>query len=418
MYNFTEQQIEAIGGLHESDRRYPEDQLNALVPLAGASCRRFSEALKQGRGIKQWWKAAQEASSKLREANSETALGFLVRKGVQVEANDWYRTSPAVWRDYCRVAGSNTLAEWYAPLYPTTIADEVNRGTRFPEARIIGEDSVLRNRKFGLTISVERELFDDDQTGQIRQRAEVLGQSMGVTESIWAAFRFLGSARTYANITVPASAYATTDINGTAVSTPFSTTIYGSSSGNRPSTFSTLNVGRLKRAYTTSLNAVDPLSNKIVVNPDCLLVSSQDALNGKMLIEPGAYPGVPGQSDTTAAANPVIAGDTSAAGADSGVLAGHPGGAFANNPFRGMGIKLCVERYLPDWAWAFGESGKGLVFQERDPLEVVQEAPNSGNWFDFDSIRWRSRRRFIVDWVGGGSRFWYLGNDGTVTGIL
>lgn len=408
-----ESEVKSIGGLSADDRmiRGIDEMADLAVPVVG----RFRESLSNGRGVRDWWHATRRAVRTLREANSETALGFLLRKGVQAVANDWYQITPTVWRDYCLVTGSTTLAEWYAPLYPSVIADRVQRGQRFPESRIIGEDSYLVNQKFGLIVSVERELFDDDQTGQIKQRAQVLGQSMGVTESIWTSSRFLGSQRTYANVTVPASNYSTTDINGTAVSTPFSSTIYGST-GNRPSTYGTLNVGHIKQAYVQLLNAVDPLQNKIIVNPNCLLVSSQDAMNAQILMAPGAYPAVIGQSSAALANNPVLGGTSATAGTSQGALTGFPGGIGSANPFAGLGWKIVVERYATDWLWALGESGKGLVFQERDPLEVIQESPSTGSYFTFDSIQWRSRRRFEVDWIAGGSRFWYLGNDGTVTG--
>ncbi len=287
----------------------------------------------------------------------------------------------------------------------------------FPEVAITGENSQLVNVKFGQMVRLERELFDDDQTGQIKGRAKPLGEGMRTTEGVYAAFRLLGSARTYANLTVPASNYTTTDINGNTITGPFSTSIYGST-GNRPSTFGPLNIGRFKTAYTQTLNAVDPLQNKVIVNPNRLIVSSNDAITGKMLLADGYYPGVVGQSDTTTANNPVLGGTSATAGASQGAYAGMLGGAFAPNPFAGMGIELVMERYLPAWAWVLMEGGKGLVMQQRDPMEITQEAPDTGSWFNFDVVAFRSRERFECDWVGGGSRFAYMGDDGTVTGVL
>jgi hypothetical protein len=408
-----EEAIKTIGGLSEADRMLPG--IHELVPLAAATSTKFREATNGG-SIKQWWRACQESVRALREANAETALGFLLRKGVQTIANDWYQVTNKEWPNYCLTASSTTIAEWYAPLYPSVIADRVQAGVQFPEGRIIGEDSHLVNQKFGLIEAIDQELISDDQSGQIKQRAQRLGQSMSITESVWAASRFVGTERTYANLTVPASSYSTTDINGTAVSTPFSTTLYGASAGNALQSYGTLNMGHLKQAYVQLLNAVDPLQNKIIVNPSCLLVSSQDAINGKLLLAEGGYPAIVGQSDAALASNPTIGGTSATAGASQGAYTGFPGGFGSNNPFSGLGIKLIVERYMTDWVWALGEAKKGLVFQERDPMEVVQESPNTGSSFNFDQVRFRSRRRFECDWVGGGSRFFVLGNDGSVTG--
>lgn len=411
--NLKEADVKAIGGLSPDDRETPG--IGEIADVAVDAVPRFRESVQAARGIKQWWKAAKRACRSLKEANSETALGFLLRKGVQVVANDWYQQTETVWRDVCLTTGSDTIAEWYAPLYGTVIADRVQRGGRFPEARLQGEDSYLVNQKFGLVLPIERELFDDDRTGQIRDSASKLGWSMAVTESIWWIYKFLGTERTYMNVTVPASGYSTVDINGTTVSTPFSTSIYGSY-GNRPTTYGTLNMGHLKAAHVALRNTLDPLGNKIQVNPNCLLISSQDTLNAKLLTAEGYYPAVIGQSDAALANNPVLGGTSATAGTSQGALTGFAGGVMSQNPFGGLGWKVTEERYAPDWMWALGEAKKGIVFQERDPLEIIQEAPNSGGWFSFDVVNWRSRRRFEVDWIGGGSRFWYLGNDGTVTG--
>lgn len=407
-----ESDIDAAGGVVEADL-YTRG-INELVTLAAITSQRFKESLARG-SIKPWIKGCREAACRLREANSETALGFLLRKGIQVTANDWYNTVPREWQNYCRVEGSSAVAEWYGPLYPSTIAGLVPRGTQFPEGQVIGEDSALVNQKFGLIEAFDRELFDDDQTGQIRDRSRNLGSSMGTTESVWAASRFIGSARTYANLTVPVSNYSTINQNGTAITSPFSTSLYGSS-GNRPTTFAPLSANMLKVGLVVLMNAIDPLQNKIVVNPNTLLVSTQDAINADILLTPGGYPAVIGLGGNSIATANVLGGTTSAAGATQGVIPGQPGGWGSPNPFAAMGIKKVLERYLPDWAWAIGEKGKGLVFQERDALEITQEAPNTGQNFNFDGLRYRSRRRFECDWVGGGSRFWYEGDDGTVAG--
>lgn len=350
-----------------------------------------------------WMDACMETVRGYREASPETSLAFLLRKGIQTLANDWYIVVPREYQDYALITSSDAVAEWYGPLYASTVAGRVPRGDRFPEGRIIGEDSVLVNYKFGLIESFDRELFDDDMTGQIRQRAQRLGQSMAVTENAYAALRFIGAAASYSNLIVPRSNYTTTDIFGNLISQPFSTTLHGSY-GNAPAAYAALSLNLLKQAYSQLLNALDPQQNKIIVNPNTLLHSVMDALHAPLLVAPPAgvpyYPAVIGATGTT----------SSTAGA------GFPGGVFGANPFMGLGIKPVLARFLPQWAWALGEKAKGFVWQERDPLEVIQEQPASGVAFEQDAFRFRSRRRFESDWIGGGSRFWWLGNDGSITG--
>jgi hypothetical protein len=371
-----------------------------LQALAREACPEWS---KESFNVGRWMEAVMESSRKLREANPETALAFLLRKGVQTLANDWYISVAREWQDYALSVSSNAVAEWYAPLYGSTVAGRIPRGERFPEGRILGEDSVLVNYKFGLTESFDRELFDDDMTGQIRQRAARLGQGMAITENAYAALRFIGAAASYSNLVVPVSNYTTIDVNGAPVVGPWSSILHGSY-GNRPSAYGALTLTLLKRAWSDLLNAKDPNNNKIIVNPNVLLHSSMDALHAPMLVSPPAgvpyYPAPIGASGQTA----------------STAAAGFPGGVFGSNPFMGLGIKPVLARFLPDWAWSLGEKGKGFIFQERDPLEVIQESPTAGAAFEVDAYRFRSRRRFESDWIGGGSRFWWLGNDGTTTG--
>src|SRR3990167_3768497 len=164
-------------------------------------------------GIKQWRRAVREGIRHLREAQAETAFAFLLRKGIQNIANDWYQTVPREWQDYCSTNPSTTFAEWYGPLYGSIIAGEVDEQQRFPEGRLVGENAVLVNHKFGLVESFARELFDDDQTNQIKNRASRLGQSMAQTENAYMAIRFIGTAGSYANVSVKVSNYKTTDVN-------------------------------------------------------------------------------------------------------------------------------------------------------------------------------------------------------------
>lgn len=388
--------------ISESDRRWTHP---SIIKLAEAACPRWSD---QNFSARRWLEAASDAIYKLREAHSETALAFLLRKGIQTMANDWYNTVDRDWQEYSGTSQSGGYAEWYAPLYGSVVAGRVNRGDPFPEGKVIGEESVLVNYKFGMIESFDRELFDDDQTGQIRQRASKLGASMAITESAYAAIRFIGAAGSYANLSVPVSGYSTTDVAGNTVTGPWSATLYGTTSGegNRPGTYAALGLNVLKNAWSRMLNAKDPQGNKIITRPDILLVSNMDALHAPLLVSPPNgvpyYPAPIGSSGQTAAT----------------AVSGFPGGAFGANPFMGLGIKVVVARFLADWAWALGEKGKGFIFQERDPLEVIQESAATGAAFQFDAMRYRSRRRFEADWIAGGSRFWYLGNDGSVAGAF
>lgn len=418
---FTPEQIDQVLSIlapeqraREAEKLYVSDEDREdfspdLIKVAESLSPRWLESDFSPR---KWKRAAKEAVRTLREANPSSAFAFLLRKGIQQFANKWYVQAPAEWEQYCHVAQSTGYAEWMAPMYGSGPAGRVKRGDKFKEGRVVAEDSALVNQLFGKIESFDRTFFDDDQTGQIRDRASRLGESMRTTENFYASQRFIGTAGSLGDdLSVDASNYTTTNVNGGAVTGPWSATLYGTTGGvtntgygNRPSAYGPLGLNLLKQGWSDGLNAKDPLGVKLVVSFDTLIVSPMDALHGPMLVSPPQgvpyYPSVPGQAGQDAAS----------------ATSGFPGGAFGANPFMGLGIKVVMLRYLIEWAWALMQRGKGFVFQERDPLEVVQEAVNAGSSFETDAYRFRSRRRAEVDWVGGGSRFAWLGNDGTVLG--
>jgi len=59
-------------------------------------------------------------------------------------------------------------------------------------------------------------------------------------------------------------------------------------------------------------------------------------------------------------------------------------------------------------AWFLLQTKKSIVFQDRDPLEVAQEAVNAGESFNRDQYRWRVRRRFNTAVIE--SRYVFRGN--------
>jgi len=333
---------------------------------------------------------------KLGEAQPTQAFGQLLRAGIQSIANNWYDRTEVNWPQYVQEVSSDKRQEFYAPLFGAQLPTRTGRGEPYSENRLEGVDRELINYKYMGGESFERELFDDDQTGQIRQRASQLGQAMKVLEEVYVAGRLRGTAATIAGVSIPASTFSTVNAAGTAITVPFSTTLYDGSSGNRPSAYAQLSVPALKTGYETLLNALDPLGVKVLTNPDTLVVSPFDDINAAQFLNSAYYPGVPGL------------GGENAGSASSGFASG----AFSVNPVKGL-LNPKTNRYLPQGAWYIGESKKGMIFQRRDPVEIVQEQPQSGQSFDLDVIRFRSRTRWEVDWVD--SRFWYQGNDGTAS---
>ena len=376
-----------------SESEHPEAYMSPEV-VAAAESIDWESPQTSFRDVRKW---AIRNYRKLKEAQPSSAFGQLLRAGIQTIANGAYQRTEVNWNKVIVETSSDKRQEFYAPLYGSALPTRTGPGEPYSESRVQGLDREVINYKYMGGESFQRELFDDDQTGQVRQRASKLGEAMKVLEEVYVAGRIHGTATTIAGVAIPASTYSTVNANGSTISTPFSTTLYSASAGNRPSSYGQLSVPALKTAYEALMNAVDPLNIKMLIDPKLLLVSTFDAMNAKTIANSAYYPGVPGLSGQTA----------SSAGS------GFASGSFAENPMKGM-FEVVINRYLPRGAWYLLDKSPGaMVFQRRDPMEVVQEQPQSGQSFDMDVYRFRSRSRWETEWLD--SRFWYEGNDGTAT---
>lgn len=344
------------------------------------------------------WKAvraeAVQNPGKLHEAQGPAAFGQLLRAGVQLMANGWYKRYPTMYAQVAQITSSNKRQEFYAPLFGADIPEEVGAGDPFPESEIKGQDREIINRKFGRIESFKRELFDDDQTGQISTRAQRLGESMGLWEDMYFSRRFIGAADTTWRTPIAASGWSGVNADGTAITTPFSVLMYSAAiTGNRPAAFVQLGYGKLLTAVQQLRRAVDPLNVSMVVTPNKIMVSTFDEFNVDVLINSKEQPGVP--FDPATAAN-----------------VGLMRGIYAKNPLTGK-FTSCVNVHLKAGVWSVGQGNTGYVHQQRDPMEIVQEQPQSGQSFDREAMRFRSRARWEQDWLD--PRFWYLGNDGSAS---
>lgn len=334
-----------------------------------------------------------EAAITMREATSASAMGQLLRAGVSNFMFDAYETAAVTWPDICAATQSNRAEELYAPLYNSEIPLEIAQGGQepFADSRIQGIDVHVRNRKFGRRIAFDVDLIDDDQTGQIQQRAGNLGKMMGYAEEITVYTELLNAQDPAAQGT-PGNGYTTTI-------------------GNTPATPGQLSQPALENAHIALQNMKDPLGNFMVVEDGVVIASPADHFNILKLLNSTLQPSVPGAPGLTA--NTAASGTT--------------GWTMTSNPLQGM-FSATVSRFLPGLAGQGGPNstltGPGLdgshgawfllqpkisiVFQDRQALEIVQESPNAGSSFSFDVYQYRVKRRFAVRVLE--SRFIYRGN--------
>lgn len=332
------------------------------------------------------WSTLRESSRKLsrrlREASSETTFGQLLRAGVQTIANGWYQAVPVTYRGWVQEVASTKRQEFYAPLHRAGYPRRLGEGQKFPQTRVDGLDVMIVNEKFGAIIGFSRELFDDDQTGQIAQRASQVGENMALLEEIWVYQRFIGTVGEYLGDPIPES--KTRPANEP--SWPFSTSFIGGGR-NRPTTYARFSRAALIEAWQGLYQQRDLLGNRLLVQPDTILVSPIDHFDALTILNSTYFPSVP---STTAGATGV---------------------QFAQNVLQGL-ANLVTSRYLPDRAWAYGQAGRGFIFQRRDPMELIQENPTAGAAFEQDEYRFRARARWEPDWLD--PRLWWLGSDGSV----
>jgi hypothetical protein len=325
-------------------------------------------------------------SEKFSEANSETAFGQLLRAGVNNIANNWYTLVPTVHERVCAMTVSNKAIELYAPLHRGEVPRKVERGEKFPETKVVGVDRQIVNQKYGALFAVERELIDDDQTGQILQRARDIGENMKLIENAYAATRFIGAASSYAGQTISASSLSTI---WSASLTAGSGTV-----ANRLGTYAAFDLDNVQALDILLMDMLDLSGNHVLVQPDTLYVGTSLKFPAMMMMNSSWYPSV----NAMKVAGTVVSSDIGQMG--------------AYNPMQGL-YQPVVDRFLPKKAYAVGQSGRGPVFQRRDPLEVIQENPMSGPAFSQDIFRFKARSRWEVDWIES-PRFWALGNDGSI----
>jgi hypothetical protein len=327
--------------------------------------------------------------TKMREAVAESSFPQLLRAGVQQFMFDAYQTVPTIFQDLVRVVSSNKYEELYAPLYNSELPVEVLPGEPFPDSRIIGLDVHVRNRKFGRLLAFQRELVDDDMTGQISQRAANLGQMMRYIEELEVIRAIVEAVDTFNKV---------------------ETTGYTEAIGNTPAAPGALSQAGLEEADIALQNMVDPLGNFMLVMPDTVLVSPSDKFNLLKLLNSTLQPSVPGASGETL----------------GNLKGGQTGFTMTWNPLQGE-YTAKVSRFMPgkssklggpglkgpgldkaNGAWFLMETKKSVVFQDREALEIVQENPTGGAAFNFDEYRYRIRRRFNAKCID--TRFIWRGN--------
>lgn len=350
-----------------------------------------------------WKKAAQQCGftsvdSALREADSGSNFTQVLRAGVQSIVNSMYLTVPTTFESWTTTVASNKDTELYAPLHGVSFLREVGKQELYSESRAAGLDLKLRNRKYGTIFAVEKELLEDDQTGQFAKQASLLGEycreAMEVIVMAKVAGNFTGGVfADYAGLVVPHT--ETKPANET--NYPFATSAAPFVGGgyNRPTSYGALTQANIQAGFIGLMNQKNMLGLKMSVDPDTILIGPQYKFDAMVLLHSTVNPSVPSSAGTT-------------------------GSTFSINPIENI-AKLVVSRFMPSntgtfngnsTAWYVLDSKKPFfVVQTRESASIEQENPTAGESFNRDIVRFRASMRGNADYVD--PRFIWQGSDGT-----
>jgi phage major head subunit gpT-like protein len=350
-----------------------------------------------------WKKVAQkcgyrDVESAMREADSGSSFTQLLRAGVQTIVNNMYLTVPTTFESWTKTVASTKDTELYAPLHGVSFLREVGKQEIYSESRAAGLDLKLKNRKYGTIFAVEKELLEDDQTGQFAQQAGLLGEYCRIAMEVIVMAKLAGSfsggaLANYAGLVVP----NTETKPSSETNYPFTTSAAPFVGGgyNRPTSFGVLNQANIQNGFIGLMNQLNLLGLKMTVDPDTIIVSPKYRFDIAVLLNSSFYPSQPGSAGTT-------------------------GTSFAINPIESI-AKAVVSRFMFDntgsvnsnsSAWYVLDSKKPFfIVQTRESASVTQENPQSGQSFDRDVVRFRCDMRGNADYID--PRFIWQGSDGS-----
>lgn len=341
---------------------------------------------------------AKESLNKLREADTSSAFVQLLRAGIQLVVNNMYQLTDTTFEEWVTVIQSKKDEEPYAPIVGIDFPAEIAKGGLYSEVGAFGLDMKLKNRKYGSLYAAEWELTEDDQTGQIMRSAQTMGEYMKLVVEVVVHGKLASVAAgvSYSNLKVGPS-----EMQPSYESTwPFSTSLFGGGA-NRPSSFAALSQPAIQSGFTALRQQKNQLGLKMEMEPNCLLIGPKYEFDTAVIANSAYYPSV------------------------AGTVAGTTGGQFAINPLKGKFDTIISKYHFKNTGvvddgtgtmWYIIDKKKtangAFILQMRENASVINEAPNSGESFSRDLIRFKARSRFNADVIE--PRFIWRGNDSSV----
>jgi hypothetical protein len=333
----------------------------------------------------------------LREATGISTLPQLARAGVQMAFNNAVMAYVDTTYDkWTHAIASDKNTELYAPLHGVSFLQERGTTGKYVESQVAGLDISLENREYGQILSIDQNLLDDDQTGQLAQLASDLAEWTELLKEVLAYGKLssTGSAN-YAGLVIPASETKPSYEANYPYATPSAPLKGGAIT--RPASFGALTQPNIQSAIITLQNQLNLLGIKMVVKPKLLTIGSKFQFDAAVLMQSSLNP-------------------SGAASSASAV-----GGAYSINPIKSI-LEINVTPFMfnnsgvadgSSTAWYVQDNTKPwFVNQLRDAGSVIMENPESGQSFDRKVSRHRLDIRMNMDFID--PRFNFQGNDGSV----
>lgn len=342
-----------------------------------------------------WSKFKGQLEEKLREADSESAFSQFTVAGLLQNVNSMYQLVKPSYLDWATVTPTNLLETPIAPLHGLSFPREVGPQSPYPEVGAAALSLKIRAKKYGSMYPVEKELLEDDQTGQFKQQSGMLGEYLQLLTEVLVYGKLQSVANMkYNNFSVPTSETQPDD-EAVYPWAPATTPFIGGGF-NRPAAYGVLSKDNIQAGIEALMQQKNLLGINMMVNPTRLLISPFYRFDAAILMNSAYYP-------------------------SGAAAAGNTGGAFAINPLQGI-LDVSVSRLMPNNLGVFGTNSKAWFLVDstrpwfqvlvRVPVGVEQENPMSGASFDRDIIRTKCYTRMNADFVD--PRFAWKGSDGSV----
>lgn len=342
------------------------------------------------------WNRFREAlNEKFTEADSGTMYPLMLVAGVLQNVIGMYQAAKPSYMDWVTVISTKLIDTPFAPLHGISFPREVGEQMPYPVSKTAALSGKFHARKYGTMLEITQELLDDDQTGQFQMLSGQLGEYLQLLTEVLVYGRLASvGGMSYAGFAPGSSETQPSGESNWPWTVATSSFIGGGY--NKPAAFGAPTVTNIEAGMIAMKQQKNLLGIAIPVNPKRILTSPKYMFDVAVVLNSAYYPAVGGSAGTT-------------------------GTTFAINPLKGM-ADLTVTPFMFDntgaavnnsTAWYLVDDSKPF-FQlvQKEPVSVEQEAPNSGESFARDVVRFKCSTRQIADFVD--SRFAWQGNDGSV----